>query len=106
MKQKIIKAEDLPKDAKVFLKKEGDSYRVIHPIKNEDGTLNWFNILTGGSWRNVILVSVIIIILLGLLYEYSSNMQILLDCFKDNYHLQICKEGFGLSDLSSTISYP
>jgi hypothetical protein len=95
MKNKIIRAEELPEGANVFLKKDGKNYRVVHPFKNEDGSWNWFNFFTGGSWKNIIIVAVIVIIILGLLYEYSNNLQTLLDCFKDQINLEICKKSFG-----------
>ncbi len=79
MKTNIIKAEDLPEDAKVYLKKDGSIYRVVHPIKNEDGSINWFNLATGGSWKNVIILGVVVAIILGFLFESSSNVKILQD---------------------------
>ncbi len=79
MKPYIIKAEDLPEDAKVYLKKEGKNYRVVHPIKNDDGSINWFNLLTGGSWMNIIILGVVVGIILGVLLEYSTNVKVLQD---------------------------
>ncbi len=79
MKPYIIKAEDLPEDAKVYLKKQGNNYRVVHPIKNEDGSWNWFNLFTGGSWFNVLVVGVVVLIILGVLLEYSVNIKVLQD---------------------------
>ena len=79
MKPYIIKAEDLPEDAQVYLKKSGNNYRVVHPIKNEDGSWNWFNLLTGGSWMNLIILGVVVGIILGVLLEYSSNVRVLQD---------------------------
>ena len=73
----IIKAEDIPLGEKVYLKKDGKNYRVVHPIKNDDGSINWFNLFTGGSLKNLIVVGVIVLILIGLLFEYSSNVKLL-----------------------------
>ncbi len=78
-KKKIVKAEDLPQAAKVYLVKQGKNYRVVHPIKNEDGSWNWFNLFTGGSWFNVIVVGAIVLITLAILQEYSSNVKFLQD---------------------------
>jgi len=44
--------------------------RIIHPYKNEDGTINWFNVWTGGSWFNLINVVVVVLLLLSLSYGY------------------------------------
>lgn len=79
MKTNIIKAEDLPKDANVYLKKDGSNYRVVHPIRNDDGSINWFNLTTGGSWKNLIILGVVVAIVLGFLFEYSNNVKILQD---------------------------
>ncbi len=79
MKTNIIKAEDLPEAAQVYLKKSGENYRVVHPIKNQDGSWNWFNLFTGGSWFNVVVVSVVVLIILGVLLEYSVNIKVLQD---------------------------
>ena len=77
MKSNIIKADDLPVNESVYLKKSMGNYRVVYPIKNDDGSINWFNLLTGGSWFNVIVIGVVVAIILALLFEYSSNVKLL-----------------------------
>jgi len=72
-----------------------ESFKVVKPWKNEDGTLNWFNILTGGSWRNLIITAFIILVILGTLNEYSTNIQTLLDCFEVPGMLSESIEAFG-----------
>lgn len=79
----------------VFLRKSGNNYRVVHPVRNEDGTFNWFNFITGGSWTNLIIIAVIVFLILGLLYEYSKNIETLLNCFNNIQSLEICKASFG-----------
>jgi len=79
MNRNIIKAEDLPEKALVYLKKDGENYRVVHPIKNEDGSINWFNLLTGGSWMNIAILSVVVGVILGVLLEYSTTVRLLQD---------------------------
>jgi len=62
---------------KVFISQRGDdNFRVIKPWRNEDGSFNWFNFLTGGSWTNLIIVAIVVIVTLGVLYEYSTNLKI------------------------------
>lgn len=96
MEEKIIKAENLPQEEKVYLKKSRMfGWKVVHPIKNEDGTINWFNLLTGGSWWNWIFIAIIVVVLLGVLYEYNNNIQHFLDCFTTPQQLEICKEMYG-----------
>lgn len=84
----------------LYLKKFGNSYRIIHPLKNEDGSTNWFNVWTGGSWFNVAFILAFTIIFLGLLHEYSSNIGKLLDCFTDPIKLENCKEIYSSGNLS------
>lgn len=74
--------------------KKLNTWRVIYPIKNEDGTLNWFNILTGGSWFNLIVTGIIVLVLVLFFFEYSSNIQTLLDCFENPATLEVCKRSF------------
>jgi len=61
----------------VYVSQRDNSFKVVKPIKNDDGTINWFNLLTGGSWWNLIIVGIIVMIVLGLLQEYSSNVRML-----------------------------
>jgi len=58
----------------VFLKKGKFGYRVVYPYKNEDGSINYFNLLTGGSWANVIKVLIIVLLILGLSYSYHRDV--------------------------------
>ena len=54
---------------KVSLKKGKFGYRVIHPIKNEDGTTNWINLLIGG-WGNFFKLIAILLIIGGIFYGF------------------------------------
>ena len=48
----------------INLKKDFMGWRVVYPLKNQDGTFNWFNFLTGGSyWRLLILIIIVTFIL-------------------------------------------
>lgn len=96
MIHKPIKIDSLPDGEVVYLKKNKQSgYRVIQPWKNEDGSINWFNFLTGGSWGNLIFVTIVVIVLLGTLREYSTNINSLLDCFRVEGMLERCVEAYG-----------
>lgn len=44
---KIIKAEDLPEGDKVYLKKDKAGWRVVEPIKDDQGKFLWKRILLG-----------------------------------------------------------
>lgn len=63
---------------------------VVHPNKNEDGSTNWFNILTGGSWLKLIITIIIILIVLGFFYEYSTNLKLCSEMFQQiNQNLSV-----------------
>lgn len=90
-----VEARDLPNDDKVYLKKGIAGWKVVYPIRNEDGKINWKHLLVGGSYWNLFILILIVGIILGVLYEYSSTINMLLDCFKDPVQLEICKQSFG-----------
>ncbi len=92
----IIESKDIPFNEKVYLKKSKSfGWGVVHPIKNEDGSINRFNLLTGGSWWKLFVVGIMVTILLGFLYYYSRNINLMLDCFRVPNQLEICKQSFG-----------
>lgn len=74
-----VKANELPESEKVFLKKDYFGWRVVEPYKNEDGSINWFIVLTGGKRNLAILIFLLIIV--GLFYlgvhELINNYEIL-----------------------------
>jgi len=98
--KRIIEVREIPLDEKVYLRKRKSfGWSVVHPIRNEDGTINWLNLLVGGSWWNLFIVGIIVIIVLGCVYQYSKDINILLDCFKDPIQLETCKQSFGYYNL-------
>jgi hypothetical protein len=58
----IYKSNNIPSNEIVYLKK-GIFLRVVEPWKNEDGTINWFNLLMGGK-KNLFILFFIMIFLL------------------------------------------
>ncbi len=55
-------------------------YRLVFPIRNQDGSLNWFNLLTGGSWGNLIIVFAIVLFMVGLVFAYKHDIALLVEC--------------------------
>ena len=55
-------------------------YRLIFPIKNSDGSMNWFNFLTGGSWGNLAVVIAIVLLMVGLVLAYKHDVATLVEC--------------------------
>lgn len=72
-KKKYIEANELPENEKIYLKKDWAGYRQIYPIKNEDSSINFINLIFGGK-RN--LLNLIIIGLICLLLYYGFQEQI------------------------------
>ena len=83
----------------LYLKKGFMGWNVIAPYKNEDGSINWFNLLTGGSWIRLAGTVILVIIVLGLIYEYTTNIGTLVGCFNDPIALEVCKKSFGFQEI-------
>ena len=54
--------------------------RQVFPILNKDGSMNWFNFLTGGKWSKIIWITILTMIIIGFIFEYHSNMQLGIEC--------------------------
>lgn len=66
---------------RVFLKKSGENYRVVHPIKI-DGKIVWKNLIAGGNWWNLLFIGIGVIVILGLINEYMSNISLTSACLR------------------------
>jgi len=55
MNKGIIEASELPENEKIYLRKDWLGWRVVAPVKNEDGSWNWFNLIFGGKKNLVVL---------------------------------------------------
>jgi len=69
----IFKAEDVPENEEVYLKKDLLGWRVVHPIKKDlDKPLSlqnvsWFNFLTGG-WNNLLILFIMVITIVSVFW--------------------------------------
>ncbi len=75
---KKIEIENQP----IYLKKDPfgrGGYRVVYPYRNEDGSINYFNLLTGGSWWNIFVVSFIVFALIGSIWAYRRDIGVCTD---------------------------
>lgn len=70
MADKIIEVRDLPEGDKVYVKKDWFGWRIVQPLRNEDGSINYMNLLVGGK-RNFFTLVLILVILLTYLYGTS-----------------------------------
>lgn len=59
----------------VYMRKGFDGWRVIYPIKNEDGSYNTKNLILGGNIWNFIKILIIFIILIMaiVIYHYDTK---------------------------------
>jgi hypothetical protein len=55
-------------------------WKVVYPYRNKDGTINWKNLISGGSWYKLGITIFIVIIILGCISEYSTALKIANDC--------------------------
>lgn len=64
----IIEAKELPDNEKIYFRKNWffSGYHVVHPYKDENGKINWINLLFGG--RDNLFTIIFTAILLFLFY--------------------------------------
>ena len=69
--QNLTRVENL--EEPVYLKKGMFGYRVVYPIRNPDGSLNWINVLFGG-YENLIKLIIILFIFFCFIYGVQEMM--------------------------------
>lgn len=57
----------------LYVKKSFDGYRVVYPTKNDDGTINWFNVLTGGTWWKLVKLLFVFLIIAAMIWSYARD---------------------------------
>jgi len=57
----------------LYVKKSFDGYRIIYPFTNDDGTKNWFNILTGGNYWKLVKLLLIMLLIAGVTWSYMRD---------------------------------
>ena len=67
----------------LYIKSDRFGTRVVYPIKNEDGTTNWFNVLTGGSWGKLSMTLLIVAIVLLSVWSYNHDVAMYKDVAKN-----------------------
>lgn len=68
----------------VYLKKGWLGWTVVNPIKNNDGSINWKNLIAGGSWIKLGLVLFFVFILVNAIIEVHNITVALNECLKLN----------------------
>ena len=81
----IIPAENLPEKEKVYLKRDFLGWRLVSPIRNEDGSYNWFNLIIGGK-RNLFILGMFMFITLLAIFAYSHDVNAIKDFYAEIAH--------------------
>lgn len=72
----------------VNLQKDIFGWHVVHPIKKDETqrlsrrNVNWKNLISGGNWYKLIILGIVIFIILGCVYEYSTAISALNECLE------------------------
>jgi hypothetical protein len=72
MEKRIFESGELPEYTKLYLRRDFLGWRVVHPVRNENGTMNWMNFMFGGK-RNLV-VLIILALIFGILYVGVSEL--------------------------------
>ena len=76
----------------LYIKTDFTGTRIVYPVKNDDGSMNWFSFLTGGSWYNLAKTIIIILLILGLSLSYYRDMKACMVMMADP--CKYCQEDF------------
>ena len=93
------------KDDKVYMKKDFLGWRQVYPLKNDDGSWNYPNLLFGG-YRNLIFLVLVLSCVFLVIFAYKTDTQ---ECFdfinnvtkQTTYACEVCSKGSG-----SLLGYP
>ena len=70
----VIRKDDKKLDEGVYLRKGKFGYRLVYPFTHEDGTVNWFNFFTGGSWMNLLKWGIVVALILFSCWAYYHDV--------------------------------
>lgn len=71
----------------IYINKGRLGWSVVHPIKNDDGSINWKNLICGGAWWKLGVIAFVVIVILGCLYEYSTAVELANKCLHSRLSL-------------------
>ena len=86
LKKPKVREINIDKDRVFISKSNFFGYRVVHPIKI-DGKIVWKNLLSGGNWKNLIFIMIIVLIILGVIKEYSTAVEIANECLANKFKI-------------------
>jgi len=86
----------------VYLKKDFLGWHTTNPIKNNDGTINWKNLISGGSWIKLCLVIAFVIIMIMAIVEYTESLRYCSELIA-NQSIKINPNFLNISNLNITL---
>ncbi len=67
----------------IELKKDSFGWHIVYPTRNKDGSINWFNFITGGTWWNLIKVGGILAIIGFITWSYFRDINACVQVMQD-----------------------
>ena len=67
----------------IYAEKDRFGWKIVHPVRNPDGSINWFNLWTGGSWWNVVKVAGVLAIIGFVTWSYFRDINTCLEVMKN-----------------------
>lgn len=67
----------------VFFRKGFLGWNIVYPIR-ERGKINWKNLIAGGNWWKLLIITLLVLIILGCIYEYANTLNVANECLKQN----------------------
>ena len=72
---------ELDKDK--YLLKKGSNYRIIYPIRDSEGNINWKNLLIGGKRSNLFATLFVLSLIIYLSWGYAEDTKSCRELFQD-----------------------
>ncbi len=66
----------------VYFRKGFLGWHIVYPYKI-NGKINWKNLIAGGNWWKLIIITLLVLIILGCVWEYSNTLSIANECLKN-----------------------
>ena len=70
----------------------------VYPIINEEGNINWFNLVTGGTWFKLVLALLFIVVAVGFIWEYHTNSELCIQIINEYNNNTIYKNHLASRD--------
>ena len=101
----IIEARNLPDKEKIYLKKGIFGYSIVHPAKNEDGSINWSNLFFGG-YGNLFKLLFVLFVIFCFIYGVKDMTKNCADMAKNpcKYTNLDCSQGIRYNEYNSQMS--